>query len=117
MGVASFSCELGGSSASLLGTGVESFALALGSKAGAGFALGRELALVVSFRVEEGSVVTLAAAGEEATAGEDFWKKDLMDLCFEVEEADAPDLVLMGLAGVRAAALLPAALSLAMISS
>jgi hypothetical protein len=40
-----FSCELGGSIASLLGTGVESFV--------DGFGLGRELALVVSFKHEE----------------------------------------------------------------
>lgn len=40
-----FSCELGGSRASLLGTGVESFL--------DGFGLGRELALVVSCKHEE----------------------------------------------------------------
>lgn len=40
-----FSCELGGSMASLLGTGVESFV--------DGFGLSRELALVVSCRHEE----------------------------------------------------------------
>lgn len=49
VGVASesrFSWELGGSITSLEGTGVESLV--------DGFALGRELALVVSFRQEEG---------------------------------------------------------------
>jgi hypothetical protein len=71
-----FSCELGGSRASLLGTGVDNFTLVAGLNAGAGFVLGRELFLVVSFRhedLEAGSGEGLeAVAGEDAGAGEDF---------------------------------------------
>ena len=89
-----FSCELGGSGASLLGIGVDSFALA--EKAGLG--LGRELALVVSFKQVEGPGETFDS-GEDAGPGEDFWKKDMIDRCLADEEAELP---LTALAGVRA---------------
>lgn len=51
-----FSCELGGSMTSLLGTGVESLTDGFGFGFGFGFSFGfgRELALVVSCRHEEG---------------------------------------------------------------
>jgi hypothetical protein len=89
-----FSCELGGSRASLLGTGVDSFFLA----EEVGFALGRELALVVSFKqVESGETFD---NGEDAGPGEDFWKNDMIDRCFADDEAE---LRAMALAGVRAA--------------
>lgn len=76
-----------------------------------GLGLGRELALVVSFRqlgcLGSGETFSLAAAaGEDAVPGEDFWKKEKMDRCFE-EEADAEPAGLAGLAGVRAAAAPP----------
>lgn len=102
-----FSWELGGSIASLLGTGVESLTEGLKGS----FALGRELALVVSLRQEDflASVVTFER-GEDAGAGLEgvaFEKKEMMDLCLAEEEAAAG---LVAFAGVRAAAL-----SLAMI--
>lgn len=75
--------ELGGSGASLEATGVASFA--------DDRALGRKLAFVVSLRWDVGVVATFGAAGDEAAGppGDDFWKKDMMDLCFVVEEAGA----------------------------
>lgn len=88
-----FSCELGGSSASLLGTGVDSF-----FEEEAGFALGKELALVVSFKQVESGVTF--DSGDDAGPGEDFWKKDMIDRCFADEEAELP---VTFLAGVRAA--------------
>lgn len=94
-GVSSFSWELLGSSASLEGTGVESFC--------AGFALGKKLA-AVSLRQELGSEETCAreAGDGVAAAGEDFWKKDMIDRCFAEEETD--DAAFAGCrAGVRAA--------------
>lgn len=105
---AMFSCELGGSSTSLLGTGVESLV--------EGFGLGRELALVVSFRREEwcGSGETFCDSGEDALGppGEDFWKKEKMERCLVDEEAEAvPGFEPGAFAGVRA---VPAALSPAM---
>lgn len=103
-----FSCELGGSGASLLGTGVESFV--------EGFGLGRELALVVSFRC--GSGETFCDSGEDAGAppGEDFWKKEKMERCLVLdEEAEpAPGLGPEPFAGVRA---VPALLSPAMVGA
>jgi hypothetical protein len=98
-----FSCELGGSIASLLGTGVESLTADLN----AGFALGRELALVVSFRVEDSLAlgVTLERGDEAAAAGDDgaaFEKNETIDRCL-AEEVLAAGLV--AFAGVRAEAL------------
>lgn len=62
--VSRFSWELLGSSASLEGTGVESFC--------AGFGFGKKLAFV-SLRQDLGSVETCArAAGDGVAAGEDF---------------------------------------------
>lgn len=62
-----FSCELGGSNASLLATGVDSFVLAM---AGVILVFGKQLALVVSFKwaVEAGGVAepTFDSEGEEA---------------------------------------------------
>lgn len=91
-----FSCELGGSRASLEGTGVESSAK--------NFVFGRELALaLVSFRGEDHCIsdeVFSRVAGELAT-GEDFWKNDIIDFCLVVEEPPAAGRV--ALAGVRAA--------------
>lgn len=83
--------ELGGSGASLEATGVASFA--------DDRAFGRKLAFVVSLRWEVGVVATFGAGDEAAgPPGEDFWKKDMMDLCFVVEEAGA--VFGDGLAGV-----------------
>ena len=128
-----FSWELGGSSTSLLGTGVESLTEGLADLANLGLGLGRELAFVVSCRQEglrgSGETFTLDGGaedrGEDATAGlrslarppdaagEDFWKKDTMERCLPAEDADAvlglADAVELeapapvGLAGVRAA--------------
>ena len=127
LGVVSiFSCEEGGSIASLLGTGVDSFLwvaiLALGSKeeAGLGFcclALGRALAFVVSLRAgedaEEGATCDVCGAGEEdGGAGEDFWKKETMERCLAEEVAVLPATAL---AGVRAA-VLPGVRSSAIVS-
>lgn len=90
-----FSCELGGSRASLLGTGVDSFFFLTEE---VGFALGRVLALVVSLKqVESGETFD---NGEDAGPGDDFWKKDMIDCCFADDEAE---LRAMALAGVRAA--------------
>ncbi len=98
-----FSWELGGSMASLLGTGVDSFRLME-----ADLAFGRKLALVVSFKQVEGSGETFDN-GDEAGAGEDFWKKDMIDRCLPDAEAE---LFVTGFEGVRAApAAPPAALS------
>jgi hypothetical protein len=104
-----FSWELGGPNASLLGAGVAILGLAAVLKAGGGFALGRELALVVSFKQEEvlGSGETLAVGEEDATPGDDFWKKETMDRCLADDEAPVGRLAAPPLAGVRAA-LLPA---------
>jgi hypothetical protein len=124
--VSIFSCEEGGSSASLLGTGVDSFLwlaiLALGSKEEADlgfccFALGGiALAFVVSLRAgedaEEGETCDCCrGAGEEDGAGEDFWKKETMERCLTDEVAVLP---VAALAGVRAA-VLPAARSSAIV--
>jgi hypothetical protein len=126
--VSIFSCELGGPIASLLGTGVDNLTEDLTSLAGfEGFALGRKLALVVSFRQDglSGSGETFAEAaaataaeGEDVAepvlalatlpppcAGEDFWKNEKMDCCLPVDAVDA----FCGLAGVRAAAAAPPA--------
>lgn len=56
----------------------------------AGFALGRELAFVVSFKqVEEesGAEETFDRGEDAGPPGDDFWKKETMDLCFAAEEA------------------------------
>lgn len=93
-----FSCELGGSGASLLGTGVEGFLVE-------GFAFGKKFALV-SFK-HEGFVGSegcfFAVAGPD---GEDFWKKEKIDRCFAEEEAERVGLGAAPLAGVRAAPIL-----------
>ena len=65
-----FSCELGGSKTSLLGAGVDGF---LVLDIGLGFALGIELALVVSFKhVEESGAGETFESGDDAGPGEDF---------------------------------------------
>jgi hypothetical protein len=104
-----FSWELGGPNASLLGAGVAILGLEAVLKAGGGFVLGRELALVVSFKQEEvlGSGETLVVGEEDATPGDDFWKKETMDRCLADDEAPVGRLAAPPLAGVRAA-LLPA---------
>lgn len=97
-----FSCELGGSSASLLATGVESLVLA---REGVILVLGKELALVVSFKcvVEAGGVSDPTFDSEgDAVWGDDFWKKETIDRCLVAVEA--VDLDGTGLAGVLAPA-------------
>jgi hypothetical protein len=92
-----FSWDEGGSSTSLLGTGVASFStltFILG--------LGNALAFVDSFKHEEGSGETcdLESGEEAAAAGDDFWKNDMMERCLEFDDAGAAGLE--ALAGVRA---------------
>lgn len=89
--------------ASLLATGVEGFALV----DEADLNLGRALALVVSWRQAGGSGATFVE-GDDAGPGEDFWKKETIDLCLADEDGVLP---VADLAGVRA---VPAALSPAM---
>lgn len=95
-----FSWELGGSIASLLGTGVESLTEGLRGS----FALGSELALVVSLRQDDCLLGVTFESGDEAAAGVEgaaFEKKETMDRCL-ADEVVAAGLV--AFAGVRAAA-------------
>ncbi len=82
---------------SLEGTGVESFRT--------GFALGKKLALVVSWRQEElesGETFSRVVGEEFAPGpGDDFWKKDMIERCFADDETDDWGLA-EALAGVRA---------------
>lgn len=103
-----FSGELGGSMASLLGTGVDNLVEDFA-------ALGRALALVVSLRQVEGlgveSLETLDSGDEAGPfVGVVFWKKEKMDFCL-LDEAEG---VVAGLVafGVRAAALFSPAMML-----
>ena len=59
--------------------------------------LGKELALVVSFK--QGESGETFDSGEDAGPGEDFWKKDMIERCLADEDAELP---LTALAGVRA---------------
>lgn len=91
----------------LLGIGVDGLVLSL-------FALGRELAFVVSLRQtgDEGGSVGLATfvRGDDAgPPGDDFWKKEKMDCCCLAEDEGGFPIEPLLLAGVRAAA--PPALS------
>lgn len=102
-----FSWELGGSIASLSGTGVVCLmaTVGLGLDLESGVVFGKEFAFVVSFKHEDCLVVgdafargdDAAAAGEEGGA---FWKKETIERCL-AEEVVAAGLV--ALAGVRAA--------------
>lgn len=72
------------------------------------FALGRELALVVSLRQDDGLLGVTFDSGDEAAAGVEgaaFWKKETIDRCL-AEEVEAAGFV--AFAGVRAGALSPA---------
>jgi hypothetical protein len=100
-----FSWELGGSIASLSGTGVVCFTATVGLALTleSGVVFGKEFALVVSFKHEDCLFAGEAfASGDDAAAGDEggaFWKKETIERCL-AEEVVAAGLV--ALAGVRA---------------
>ena len=102
MTVDSFSCELGGSIASLLGTGVDSLFEVLVVDLGVG--LGRELALVVSRRHNDCLLAgVFLLRGDDAGAGLEggaFWKKETMERCLAEEEGAAGLVALEGVLAV-----------------